>query len=129
MLLVITICIGCAPMNKNSYMEQYCNFINDVAENYQTYSDAKWVKVAAKYNDFSEKWYVKFENQLSVKEKVLVAGYNVKFNYYYARSQSKEVVDGIIELIDSEDVQQIVNGLKEEGSNALRQLEQLYDNL
>lgn len=110
-------------------MERYCNFIDEVAENYQSYSDAQWVKVTKKYNDFSEKWYVKFENQLSVKEKVLVAGYNVKFNYYYARSQSKEVVDGIIELIDSEDVQQIVDGLKEEGSNALQQLEQLYDNL
>ena len=109
-------------------MDRYRNFIDEVAENHQTYSDAQWVKVAAKYKDFSETWYVKFENQLSVKEKVLVAGYNVKFNYYYARFQSKEAVDGIIELIDSENVQQIVDGLKEEGGNALQQLEQLYDN-
>ena len=110
-------------------MERYRDFIEEVAENHQTYSASQWEKAAEKYRDFSGKWYSKFENQLSAKEKVLVAGYSAKYNYYYARSQSKDVMDGIMELIDGEDVQQLIDGIKKEGGNAMNQLEEFFNSL
>ena len=126
---MLSLCLGCAPANKDKYMERYRDFIEEVAENYQTYSTSQWKKAAEKHNEFSGKWYSKFESQLSTKEKVLVAGYSAKYNYYYARSQSKDVMDGIIELIDGENVQQWIDGIKEEGSNAMNQLEEFLNNL
>ena len=129
LFFVLSICIGCSPANKNKYMEHYRDFIEEVAENYQTYSTTQWEKVAEKHNDFSSKWYAKFEHQLSAKEKLLVAGYVVKYNYYYARSQSKDVMDGVMELINDEDVQQFIDDIKEDGSNAIDQLEEFFNNL
>ena len=128
-LFAMIMFVCCAPANKESYMERYRDFIEEVAENHQTYSAAQWEKAAEKYRDFSEKWYAKFERQLSAKEKVLVAGYSAKYNYYYARSQSKDVMDGIMELIDGEDVQQLIDGIKKEGSNAINQLEEFFNSL
>lgn len=129
LFFVLSLCLGCAPANKDKYMKRYRDFIDEVAENYQTYSASQWEKAAEKHNEFSGKWYSKFESQLSAKEKVLVAGYSVKYNYYYARSQSNDVMDGIIELIDGENMQQLIDGIKEEGSNAINQLEEFLNNL
>lgn len=129
LFLGLSLCVGCAPANKDKYMERYRDFIEEVAENYQTYSDSQWEKAAEKYDNFSSKWYAEFESLLSAKEKVLVAGYSVKYNYYYARSQSKDVMNGIMELIDGEEVQQFIDGIKKEGSNAINQLEEFFNNL
>ena len=129
LFFVLSLCLGCAPANKDKYMKRYRDFIEEVAENHQIYSASQWEKAAEKYRDFSEKLYSKFESQLSAKEKMLVAGYSAKYNYYYARSQSKDVKDGIMELIDGEDVQQLIDGIKKEGSNAINQLEEFFNSL
>lgn len=128
-LFAMIMFVCCTPANKESYMERYRDFIDEVAENHQTYSASQWDKAAEKYGDFSEKWYAKFESQLSAKEKVLVAGYCAKYNYYYARSQSKDVMEGIMELIDGEDMQQLIEDIKKEGSNAINQLEEFFNSL
>ena len=110
-------------------MEQYRDFIDEVADNYQSYSETQWRKAQEKFKNFSEIWYEKFKDEFSTKEQVLIVGYSAKFNYYYAKSQSQNVLDGIMELIDGEDVQQLIDGIKEDGSKVINQLEQIFNNI
>lgn len=69
-VLFSLILISCQTMTKESYLEDYKSFITEVRENHTEYSPKDWSKKSAKFNDFSSKWYDKYKDELTWKERI-----------------------------------------------------------
>ena len=78
-VILITACTR--PYSKESYLEEYKEFIQKVEKNYSDYSEKDWIKSDNKYKIFNEKWYKIFSNDLTWKEEILITRYS--FNYKF----------------------------------------------
>ena len=92
-ILSTIILMSCAPMSKDSYMREFYNFTQEVSQNCKTYNADKWEKMEKKYNDFSGQWYEKYKDKMSMKEKLLVRSYQVKWWYNRGSSILNDVVE------------------------------------
>lgn len=89
--------VSCAPMSKEGYMDRYEAFMEEVAENYSTYTPEQWADKTEEFDLLSGEWYHKFKNEMSFREKVIVGAYQVKYAYYYSLGEAQKVVNGLTE--------------------------------
>ncbi len=91
--LIILICLiflfACSPISKESYLERYKEFMEKVATSSDEYSENDWNKVDKKFDKFSDIWYSKYKEELIWKEHLLLTKYEVQYNYYKAKKNSK----------------------------------------
>lgn len=79
--------IGClvlifcrCSMNKDSYLKDFEKFITQTEKNCTTLSDPEWEKIQARFNDYTEKYYEQFKEELSVNEKISISILKSKFS-------------------------------------------------
>ena len=79
--------IGClvlifcrCSMNKDSYLK-----------NCTTLSDPEWEKIQARFNDYTEKYYEQFKEELSVNEKISISILKSKFSTLILKRESKKI--------------------------------------
>ncbi len=89
--------VSCAPMSKESYMKRYEAFMDEVAENYSTYTPEQWADKTEEFDRLSGEWYRKYKAEMSFREKVVVGAYQVKYAYYYSLSEAEGVVKSFTE--------------------------------
>lgn len=70
---------SCAPSSKEEYLERYKKFMDEVTENYKTYSPEQWEMANEKFARFNNQWYQKFRPNLTWTEKATIAGYQFKY--------------------------------------------------
>ncbi len=99
---LLWVAVSCAPSDKESYMTDYAAFLDEIAENYKSYTEADWKRKEVKFEKLSEEWYEKFQNELTVKDELAVAGYKVKFAYYLSLSEVNSALEEVEESIDFE---------------------------
>lgn len=80
--IVIFLIKSAAPFSKEAYLEDYKEFIDEVSDENDTYSEDKWKDIDEKFDKFNEEWYEKFEDELSFTEKLTVAKYNAEYKIY-----------------------------------------------
>jgi hypothetical protein len=78
---------SCDPYSKEEYLERYKRFIDEVSENYKTYSSEQWEYANERYARFNNEWYEKFKNQFTLEEKLKITGYQLKYNGLRAASE------------------------------------------
>ena len=78
--------IGClvlifcqCSMNKDSYLKDFEKFITQTEKNCTTLYDPEWEKIQARFNDYTEKYYEQFKEELSVNEKISISILKSKF--------------------------------------------------
>ena len=99
-LLVLVFCLtSCAPMSKEAYLDDFSDFIKEVAENHESYSAKDWRKASEKYEKFTGDWYDKFEEELSFSEKAKVKAFQAKWLYYSEMEDAVETVGTIIGVV------------------------------
>lgn len=144
MLLIV----ACAPATKDAYLSDYKAFIERVSEERDGYSDAKWEAVKVEYNRYTDEWYKRFENELTVKERMQVAGYEAKFAYYTAAKKTSEAFDDMMESLRSsdmnglrsqieeyvkedmdDDIEELYKEAKKIGGETLKEVEKIFDEL
>lgn len=103
MLQLLLLLVACAPATKEAYLNDYKSFIERVGNERKEYGEAKWAAVRAEYKLYSDEWYKKFEDELTVKERMQVAGYEAKFAYYTAAKKTSEAFDDMMESLRSSD--------------------------
>ena len=81
-VLCTIICASCAPMSKESYLDDFASFMNEVAEMSEECSQKEWQKIEARFELYSDKYYEKFKDELTIGDKLVVGGYQAKFKYY-----------------------------------------------
>lgn len=126
-------------------MERYDEFMTEVGENYSTYTVEDWAAATEEFDKYSGEWFNKFSDELSFREKMVLAAYQVKYAYYYSLSGVKDVVNGIVEdeqlqawkneakeYIEgdmSDDLQSLVDELKKAGVEAETFIRDIADEL
>lgn len=95
---------SCAPATKEAYLEDYKNFMKELSEESSSYDDSEWKSATRKYKKYSGEWYDLFNDELSVKEKVVVTGYKAKFKYLYAVGKTKNAINDVVGNDDDKNV-------------------------
>ena len=80
--LAIFVFAACSPMSKDMYMKRYADFVEEISAKASSYAADDWDKYDQKYKKYSDVWYKKFQTELTASDKLLLAGYKVKYNYY-----------------------------------------------
>ena len=117
--------MACAPMSKKSYLEKYDDFISEISDNYQTYDDKTWKKQAEKYENFSGKWYDKFEDEFTLKDQISIRANQAKWYYYRNLKSATSTVKQLLDALD-------IKGIKKQiqyyiDNNMQNDLQKLYE--
>lgn len=90
--------IGClvlifcqCSMNKDSYLKDFENFITKTEKNYSTLSDPEWEKIQIQFNEYAEKYYEQFKEELSVNEKISISILKSRFSTLMLKWESKKI--------------------------------------
>ena len=148
MLQLLLLLVACAPATKEAYLNDYKSFIERVGDERKEYGEAKWAAVRAEYKLYSDEWYKKFEDELTVKERMQVAGYEAKFAYYTAAKKTSEAFDDMMESLRSsdmnglrsqieeyvkedmdDDIEELYKEAKKIGGETLKEVEKIFDEL
>ena len=148
MLQLLWLLVACAPATKEAYLSDYKSFMERVADERKDYGDVKWKAVMTEYKHYSQDWYNKFEDELTVKERMLLAGYEAKFAYYIAAHKTSDAFDDMIKSLRSsdkkslrstiedyiekdmvDDVEELYKEAKKIGGETLETVEEIFDEL
>ena len=116
-LFAIVLITSCSPQSKESYLKRYEKFISEVKMNSTNYTEADWIKIDEKFERFSKEWYSKFEEDLTWKEQLLIAKYNVQYNTFKSKT---EIID-FYNLFIKEDYEELKKQIKEYSENDMKE--------
>jgi len=92
---ILTLLYSCSPMTKESYLEDYKQFIAEVSDENSNYSENDWKNADEKYNKFTGEWHKKFEDELVWKEQIVLTKYQVQYKLYRYKGNATEVLGEI----------------------------------
>jgi hypothetical protein len=104
-MIVIT---ACSPMTKESYMEKYGSFISEISENHKIYSEKDWRKQTGKYDKFSDEWYEKFKDDLTLKDEIAIKTNQTKWYYYRHLNTATSSIKQLFESLDVNEIKKQV---------------------
>lgn len=84
---------SCAPQTKESYMENYRQFITEVERDCEGYSEEDWYRADESFDKFRGEYYYLFEDEFDWKDEVVLAKYVVQYNLSKAKGVSKDFFD------------------------------------
>ena len=79
---LVLVLISCSPQTKESYLEDYEEFISTIDKESENYTDEDWINIEEKYNKFNGEWYDKFEDELTWKEQIVIYKYQSQFYFF-----------------------------------------------
>jgi len=85
-ILFILLFSSCRPFSKESYLEKYGEFINEISNNSSHFSDKEWKSADEKFIKFNDKWYDHFKDELTWQEKLTTTKYNVQYSFYKTKT-------------------------------------------
>lgn len=92
LISVLLIISSCSNMTKEQYLSEYKSFINSIKEDRNTYTEKDWQIPDKKFYQFSEVLYKKFENELMIEEKIVLAKYRIEYDVFRYSSDAKETI-------------------------------------
>lgn len=145
MIVLAFIVISCSPpVTKDAYLEKFGAFIKRVEKNYRDYKKRDWEWANARFEKFSKTWYDQFRDQLSIDEKIKVAGMVLEYesfkeldktgNFYkkYLKRDIEAAQEDMKEYMEkdfSKDLDKFIEGAREIGDSALRVLDDISTEL
>ena len=80
-------------MNKDSYLKRLRKVLSPKTEKklYHPCPDPEWEKIQARFNDYTEKYYEQFKEELSVNEKISISILKSKFSTLILKRESKKI--------------------------------------
>lgn len=87
-LIFLTLVSSCSPTSKESYLEDYKQFIREVSDNNNDYTEADWKRADKKMIKFTGEWYIKFENEFTLQEQIVIKKYEVQYELYKVKKSS-----------------------------------------
>jgi hypothetical protein len=78
-------------MSKESYLKQYAQFIDEISNNSEKYSENDWKKADEKFKNFDDVWYKKFKAEMDLGEKLKITQYNIQYLIYRNKRAASDV--------------------------------------
>lgn len=141
---VLMIIGSCAPQTKEAYLEEYKEFISEVSEDYESFTNEDWERSLAEFRHFSDEWYLRFKDELTWKEQLEVGMYQVQYNLLRVKESSANFFDtyvdddfkGLKEQIEfyyenemEEDIEFLVDQAREIGDSAVSVMKEIFEEL
>lgn len=103
LLLGLLIFTSCSP-TKESYLSNFKDFVENVKDNCENYTEEDWEKVNAKYDDYTTAFYQKFDTKFTDAEKAEITKLKTMFATLKLKSKVNKIKDsvkeGVEEVID-----------------------------
>lgn len=117
-LVVITFLLSsCAPFSKESYLERYASFMQEIEQNYNDYKPEDWKQKDVEFVKFSRSWRAKFEDEFTLQEELILLKYKVQYELYKAKDNPLRW----LEIMKSEDFHKWSQELKNLMNEDLKQ--------
>lgn len=140
-LMLILLITSCSPQSKESYLEDYKEFISEVRKENKGYTEQNWEKTDEKYKKFSGEWKKKFKDEFTWKEQIILTKYEFQYNLIKTKKSSveffntylKEDYDKLKEQIKyysenemDDDIKFLMKEAKEIGDSATKVIEEIF---
>lgn len=123
---------NCSPISKEGYIAEFEEFMDEVAQIYETHLPKEWAEVEKQFSKFAKEYYDKFELELSPSDKLKVLGFQAKFNKYKLHRElkglTKDAKKGINKAIDqvkdyaNKDLQKDLDELKRDVDKVIKEI-------
>lgn len=90
--LIVILVSSCAPMSKDVYLNNYDKFVENVRENHEKFTESDWINADKKFDEYSNKLFVKFEPEFTLEEKVLVTKYRLQYDIYRYKDDAIDII-------------------------------------
>lgn len=91
-LLAISACSS--PMTKESYLDQFREFISSVESSTVKESAEFWVQSQQQYERFTGEWYEKFKQELTWREELAIAQLQARYNLLRSAAYARDITRG-----------------------------------
>ncbi len=128
--LLLSLFFSCASSvnTKEAYLENYEEFIEEIKENKNNYTQKDWEKKDIEFQKFSEELYEKYEGEMGIFEQARIAKYALVYGSTRGVNALKEALDD--EEIESaiDEISNIFNDdIKEDLESAIEELKEVWD--
>ena len=107
-ILLALLLSSCSPQTKESYLEDYEAFVNQVDKENKDYTDEDWKEIEEEYEKYNGEWYNKFEDEFTWKEELVLTKYQFQFNLMRLKYDSEDIGN----LFNKEDYTELKKQLK-----------------
>ncbi len=137
--------MSCAiPANKEQYLKGFERFVNDVEKNSADFKINDWRWANKKYRKYTDEWYHKFRNELTLSDRMHVAGLKIRYNILKEGKSSTRIIDKRVEeelnrigkdldkYLDENldrDIERISKGAREIGDSAIKVMEDVLNEI
>lgn len=134
-ILILIMLSSCsAPNSKEAYLDDFESFIESVESDYTNYSRLDWSEADEKFDLFSNEWYYKFENDLSIADEISIKGLEARYYIYkaadgtfdfygtYLKNDFEELREDLEYYIENdmdEDLDVIIESARQAGDSAV----------
>ncbi len=124
-VIVLMTSASCVPSSKDKYLQEFDGFIQEVSDNYKTYTEQEWARMSEKYEKFVGEWYDKYESELTTKEELHVISNQTKWFYFEKVMNGISALDEAVQSIDTEKLKKDIEFYVK--NDMMDDLENLYD--
>lgn len=104
----LALLISCSSQTKESYLENYKDFITEISSDTNEYTESDWVELDEEYENYSGALYEEFEEDLTLQEKLLLTKYTLQ----YKLARYKEVSSALMNLFNEKDYNKLRDQIK-----------------
>jgi hypothetical protein len=137
-MLVVSSCV--IPVSKERYLANFERFVNNVEKNSKDFKRKDWRWADKRYRLYSDNWYEKFREELTLKEQLQIAGMKIRYMALKEGSKMRRIVDEkLAEDIEKlgedmgkyfdenleRDVDRLTKGAREIGDSAVKVVEDI----
>ena len=90
-MLIVSSCL--IPASKDRYLTNFERFVNNVEKNSNDFKRRDWRWADKRYRLYSDNWYDKFREELSLKEQLQIAGMKIRYQALKEGSKMQRIVD------------------------------------
>ncbi len=126
-VLLATACT--APKTKEAYMKKYEAFVERVEKNHSDYNKNDWKYADKKIKQFNEKYYSKFEDELTIKDQLKIGALSLKYNSLKGEEEFGKAIKKEIQHLKDEVEYYIENDMDEDLDKLIEGAGQIGDSL
>lgn len=100
--------LSCAPFSKESYLERYASFMQNVEQHYADYNADNWKQKDVEFAKYSRSWRAKFEDEFTWQDQITLLKYKVQYELFKTKDNPLK----LLELLQNQDFQQWTDEIK-----------------
>lgn len=101
--------VGCSFYSKDTYLEDFSEFVTDVEQNYQSYSEEDWLSADQEYEEYVGETYNNFRAKLTDEDKKQVGKLKAKYQTVKIKHETGKMINDVSDGINQ--LQGVIEGV------------------